>query len=224
MQFYSYGVIVDMWISLQSSSFISISKHGVSHDNLFDSQVILRIRNVVYPITLSVLLITLLLLIQSSSISPFIFQLFLVTFFFLFRIGVGESAHQFEVWMYFILATILPLTLFIFSSFSLLTTDPLRFLLQMVILLSAPWAVFLGLLSSRYFVWMRHFLCILSFVEIDMNRLQVLKVIFGLVLIQTLLLCQFVLLNVPLLSHICITLSILCLLFPILSHLLSFTG
>ena len=85
-------------------------------------------------------------------------------------------------------------------------------------------AVFLGLLSSRYFVWMRHFLCILSFVEIDMNRLQVLKVIFGLVLIQTLLLCLFVLLNVPLLSHICITLSILCLLFPILSHLLSFTG
>ena len=184
----------------------------------------MRIRNVVYPITLSVLLITLLLLIQSSATSPFVFQFFLITFFFLFRIGLGESAHQFEVWTYFILSTLLPLTLFVFSSFSLLPTDPLRFLLQMVILLSTPWAVFLGLLSSRYFVWMRRFLTFSSFVEIDMNRLQVLKVIFGLVLIQTLLLCQFVLLNVPLLSHICITLSILCLLFPVLSHLLNFTG
>ena len=138
--------------------------------------------------------------------------------------GWDESAHQFEVWVYFILATLLPLTLFIFSAFSTLSTDPLRFLLQMVILLSAPWAVFLGLLSSRYFVWMRNPSLESSFIEIDVTRLQVLKLIFGFVLIQTLLLCQLVLLHVPLLSHFCITVSILCLLFPVLSHLLCFTG
>ena len=56
---------------------------------------------------------------------------------------------------YFIGATILPLLFYVISTFANIPRSSLSFCLHSLILTSTPWAVFLGLLSSRYFTWMR---------------------------------------------------------------------
>ena len=61
-------------------------------------------------------------------------------------------------------------------------------------------------------------------IEIDIERLQVLKVIFGFILLFTLLLSQFVWFHLSFIRQFLLTLSLVCLVFPILARILHFTG
>lgn len=121
-------------------------------------KIVVRLQNTLYPLTLSILILTISILYHASSFQPYIFQLVLIALFFLFyppsKTSTPQST-QFEVWLYFFLSTILPLLFFVFSSFSQLKTTPLYFSLQLILLSSTPASVFLGLLSFRYFSWAR---------------------------------------------------------------------
>ena len=57
-----------------------------------------------------------------------------------------------------------------------------------------------------------------------MNRLQILKLLFGLALLLTIFLLQLSFFDIPLSSHLLITLALFCIFFPVLAHLLHFTG
>lgn len=126
--------------------------------HLIHFKIIVRIQNTLFPLTLSILLLTLALLYHASSFQPYIFQIVLIALFFLFYPPSKTSSPQstqFEVWIYFFLSTVLPLLFFVSSSFSQLKTNPLFFSLQLILLSSTPASVFLGLLSFRYFSWAR---------------------------------------------------------------------
>ena len=121
-------------------------------------KIVVRIQNILFPLTLSILILTIALLYHASSFQPYAFQIVLIALFFLFyppsKTSTPQST-QFEVWLYFFLSTILPLSFFVFSSFSQLKSTPLSFTLQLILLSSTPASVFLGLLSFRYFSWAR---------------------------------------------------------------------
>ena len=106
---------------------------------------------------LSILLVTLLLLFHSETYVPFLFQWILIALFFCFQVGVSDTAtasYQFEIWFYFLSTILLPLSLFLASTAGSFFRSPLHWVLSLLLLTTLPITVFLGLLSSCYFVWM----------------------------------------------------------------------
>ena len=83
-------------------------------------------------------------------------QLFLLCAFFLFYHPSKKTTQsiQFEVWMYFLISILLPFILYSVSSFSLILKNPIQYIFHLLIIITLPTALFLGLLSFRYFSWM----------------------------------------------------------------------
>lgn len=109
-----------------------------------------------YPITASQLLINTLLIYKASSIFPFLMQVYLLcTFFFIYYPSKKNTQSvQFEIWMYFLISIIFPFSLYAVAGFSLLLVNPFQYIFHLLILVTFPTAVFLGLLSFRYFSWL----------------------------------------------------------------------
>ena len=147
----------DLWIAQQSQQLVPNTLQPVVPSPASHLQLFSRVRNALYPMVLSILLVTLLLLFHSESYTPFLFQWILIGLFFCFQIGVSDAAtasYQFEIWFYFVAAILLPLSLFLASTAGSALQSPLRWALSLLILTTFPITVFLGLLSSCYFSWM----------------------------------------------------------------------
>ena len=83
-------------------------------------------------------------------------QLFLLcTFFFFYHPSKKTTQSiQLEVWMYFLISILLPFILYSVASFSLILKNPIQYVFHLLIIITLPTALFLGLLSFRYFSWM----------------------------------------------------------------------
>lgn len=122
----------------------------------FYHKIVSRVIDFLYPITASQLLINTLLIYKSSSIFPFLMQVYLLcTFFFIYYPSKKNTQSvQFEIWMYFLVSILLPFSLYAVAGFSLLLVNPFQYVFHLLILVTFPTAVFLGLLSFRYFSWL----------------------------------------------------------------------
>ena len=83
-------------------------------------------------------------------------QLFLLCIFFFFYHPSKKTTQsiQLEVWMYFLISILLPFILYSVASFSLILKNPIQYVFHLLIIITLPTALFLGLLSFRYFSWM----------------------------------------------------------------------
>ena len=116
-----------------------------------------RIQNVLYSLTMAILITTVLLLFYASPFIPFIFQFLMIGFLLLFSLPSKEDStqsSQFEIWVFFFVATILPFILYSTASSSAFFSSPLQFIINCIVLFFSPSAVFLGLLSVRFYPWM----------------------------------------------------------------------
>ena len=148
---------IDLWIAQQSQHLVPNSTQPVVPFYTPHPQLLSRLRSALYPLVLSILLVTLLLLFHSETYVPFLFQWILIGLFFCFQIGVSDTAtmsYQFEIWFYFVSTILLPLSLFLASTVGSFFRSPLHWILSLLLLTTFPITIFLGLLSSCYFVWM----------------------------------------------------------------------
>lgn len=209
--------------SIQSSHFEELAE-CILHPYYF-TQIFYRIINFLFPVTASQLFILTLLIFKSMSLFPFLMQTFLLmTFFLFYQPSKQTKSCQFDIWMYFLISILLPFSLYATSCFSLILTNTSQYIFHLLILITLPAAVFLGVLSFRYFSWMGIIFIFELNVEISVQRLQILKALFILLLLTTLFMAQFSFFHTSFANHILLFLSMICILFPMLTHYLNFTG
>lgn len=152
-------------------------------------------------------------------------QVFLLFCFFLFFSPAQKPPQsiQLEIWMYFLVAFLFPFILYAVSSFSLVMTNPFQYFFHLLILVTFPTAVLLGLLSFRYFSWSKS-LFHSSPVDVSVERLQILKALFVILLLATLFMAQVTFYDTSLVHHTFLFINGVCMLFPMLAHYLNYTG